>query len=353
MMQEVFLQEALDAMQDMVRVLSPERRVVLSNASYRANFGDQQGAKCYEMFCAGGECARCVSKIAQDTHKSANKRKQHRGRVYWINASPIFSKEGRLQGVVEVMRDVTEMDAEQKRLREQNRRLIAEMNSAARMQQDLFVAKLPEKTGVTLLSRYLPASRVGGDFFGSFYVNGKAIFYMADVSGHGMSSAMLGLLVSDAIRKEAERGVDNPAGILRAAQQEFLRLTKDPQLYVTAFIGVLEPESSRFRWASAAHHAAPIYCGSEGIRRLEKPSFPICSWMDTVDYEEEEFLWAHGGKLLVYTDGLLDERSSRLTADELEEKLCAQEGEHLLADLASHVLTEREDDVCILLISRK
>ncbi|MBQ3108706.1 MAG: PAS domain-containing protein, partial [Clostridia bacterium] len=174
MMQTIFLQEALDAMQDMVRVLSPERRVVLSNASYRTAFGDQTGSKCYEMFCAGGECAHCVSKIAWDTHKSADKRHRHRGRTYWINASPIFSKEGEVQGVVEVMRDVTELEAEQKRLREQNRRLLEEMNGAARMQRELFVTELPEEMGLSLHSRYLPASHVGGDFFGCLHVNGKA-----------------------------------------------------------------------------------------------------------------------------------------------------------------------------------
>ena len=352
-MHQIYLQEALDAMQDMVRVLSPERRVVLSNASYREKFGDQQGAKCYEMFCAGGECAHCVSKIAWDTHKSTDKRKRHRGRVYWVNASPIFSAEGEVQGVVEVMRDVTEMDAEQKRLREQNRRLIQEMNSAARMQRELFVAKLPEESNLSLHSRYFPANRVGGDFFGCLYVGGKAVFYMADVSGHGMGSAMIGLLVSDAIRKAAETGEQSPAAILKYAQREFCRITSDPQMYVTAFLGILDPESGLFRFANAAHHAAPVFCSKEGVRLLSKPSFPICSWMDEIDYEDEALLWEAGDKLLAYTDGLTDERSSDLSEETLTKLVSSHEGEALMKELTCHILPDREDDVCLLFISRK
>ncbi|MBR0026230.1 MAG: SpoIIE family protein phosphatase [Clostridia bacterium] len=353
MMRQVFLEEALDAMQDMVRVLSPERRVVLSNASYRAAFGDQTGARCYEMFCAGGECAHCVSKVAWDTHKSADKRHRHRGRIYWINASPIFSKEGELQGVVEVMRDVTEMDAEQKRLRVQNRRLMEEMNSAARMQRELFVANLPEEMGVSLHSCYLPANRVGGDFFGCLNVNGKAVFYLADVSGHGMSSAMIGLLVTDAIRKAAVSGEESPAAILAGAQKEFCNITRDPQVYVTVFLGILDPENGRFRYSTAAHHAAPVFCTKEGVRQLSQPSFPICSWMDEIEYEEQELFWDHGDRLLAYTDGLTDERSSDLTEEKLSGLVCAHDGEALMEELERHILPDREDDVCLLLIKRK
>ena len=353
MMQKTFLLEVLDAMQDMVRVLTPERRVMLSNSRYRACFGDQLGARCYEMFCAGGECAHCVSKIAQDTHKSVDKRKRHHGRVYWINASPIYSETGELEGVVEVMRDVTEMDAEQKRLRAQNRRLIEEMNSAARLQRELFVAELPEQTGIELCSRYLPASHVGGDFFGCLYTGGKAAFYMADVSGHGMSSAMIGLLISDAIRKEVEQGTENPAAILSSAQREFCRITQEPQIYATAFVGMLDPATGLCSWASAGHHAAPVYCQGEDTSLLEYPSLPICSWLDTIEYEEHEFLWEHGGQLLVYTDGLVDPKSSWLNEKALVGEIQSQKGEKLLETLERNVRPDREDDVCMLLISRK
>jgi len=353
MMQTLFLREALDAMQDMVRVLSPERRVVLSNASYRAAFGDQTGAKCYEMFCAGGECAHCVSKIAWNTHKSVDKRHRHHGRVYWINASPIFSKEGEVQGVVEVMRDVTEMEEEQKRLREQNRRLLEEMNSAARMQRDLFVTNLPEEMGISLHSRYLPANRVGGDFFGCIPSENKAVFYMADVSGHGMSSAMIGLLVADAIRKAVEAGEESPAAILAGAQREFCSITRDPQVYVTAFLGILDPENGRFRYSTAAHHAAPLFCSKEGVRQLSCPSFPICSWMEEIQYEEQELFWDHGDRLLAYTDGLTDERSSTIAEEDLSELVCTKDGEALMEALEKQILPDREDDVCLLLVKRK
>lgn len=347
------MREALDAMQDMVRVLSPDRRVTLANASYRAVFGDQDGAKCYEMFCAGGECAHCVSKIAGDTRRSASKRKRCRGRVYWIKASPVFSKEGRLLGTVEVMRDVTEMDAEQKRLREQNRRLIAEMDDAARLQRELFVAQMPEEAGIGVASRYLPASRVGGDFFSCLYTGGRAVFYMADVSGHGISSAMIGLLAADAVRKKAESGAESPAEILQSVQREFCRAVKDPQVYVTAFLGILDPADGRFRFASAAHHAAPVFCGRDGVRLLEQPSFPVCNWQENIEYEDREFVWERGDRLLVYTDGLTDPRSSRLKQETLCRKVRSMEGESLLAELERHVLPDRADDVCMLLINRK
>ncbi len=344
------LQGVLDAMRDMLRVLDLEQRVVLSNKSYEQCFGMQQGRACNEMFCLTGVCRNCVSKRALLTGEAQQKNKKFQGRTYWVNASPLYDSDGTAVGTVEVFRDITEHARQQDALRQQNKRLLREANLAARMQRDLFLAQGQPDAHVKVASRYLPASSLGGDMFGCLrQSDGRVGFYVADVSGHGMAAAMITLLLANVLR-----GVqaDTAVQILNRARGAFLSMVHDEQLYVSMFVALLDPATGQLEWANAGLNAVPLLAGPDGLERLYMPSLPICNWEDEIIYRGQMSIMPENGRLLLFTDGLLDQKSSRLSEAELERRMLRQDGEDLLRSLEKQVLPDHEDDVCMLLITR-
>ncbi len=340
----------MDAMQDMLRVLDLSQRVVLVNRSYAEQFGMQEaGHACNGMFCMSGACRLCISKKAILTGQSQQKNRRFRGRTYHVNASPLYDASGKPIGTVEVFRDITEQIRQRDALRAQNKRLLRETNWAARMQRELFLPQGQPDPRVKVSSRYLPASSLGGDMFGCpKQKDGRIGFYVADVSGHGMAAAMITLLLANVMRTlQAASALE----LLYAARRAFLTMVRDDELYVAMFAAMLDPKTGALSWVNAGLNAIPLLINEDGLTCLYSPSLPLCNWEEEPVYQEHTLQLGAFGRLLLYTDGLLDHRSSRLTEAELERRMQRQEGEELLSSLERQVLLNHEDDVCMLHIA--
>lgn len=341
----------MDAMQDMLRVLDLSQRVVMVNRSYAERFGMQEGRPCNEMFCMSGACRVCVSKKAIQTGQSQQKNRRFRGRTFGVSASPLYDASGKPLGTVEVFRDITEQTRQRDALRAQNKRLLREANLAARMQRQLFLPQGQPDPRVTVSSRYLPASSLGGDMFGCLQQNdGRIGFYIADVSGHGMAAAMITLLLANVMRNaHAKSAVE----LLMTAREAFLNMVQDSQLYVAMFVALLDPDTGMLSWANAGLNAVPLLLNANGLSYLYAPSLPLCNWEEHPVYQEHTLCMGDYGRLLLYTDGLLDQRSSSLSEAELERRMQRQDGEELLSALEKQVLFHHEDDVCMLHVAFK
>lgn len=344
------LRGALDAMQDMLRVLDLSQHVVLANQSYLQCFGDQTGCACYEMFCLKNHCINCVSRRVLSTGQPQHKHKRYLSKIYLINASPLYDSDGIAIGIVQVFRDITEEYRRQDALRSQNKRLLRESNFAAHMQRELFLSQGTPDHRVQVFSRYLPASSLGGDMFGCLHQRDKRIgFYIADVSGHGMAAAMITLMLANVMRgAQAKTAVQ----MLYRAREAFLSMVKDEQFYVSMFVALLDPDTGILSWANAGLNAIPLLLNGDELIPLYSPALPICNWEEEIIYHEHRNQMQENGRLLLYTDGLLDERSSTLQEEELYGAMRAQDGDDLLISLERRILQNHEDDVCMLLIKR-
>ncbi len=344
------LRGVLDAMQDMFRVLDLNQSVILTNKSYQDCFGDQLGAACNEMFGLSHCCAKCISKLALETGQPQKKHRRFQKVIYLMTASPLYDSKNNAIGTVEVFSDITDQYLQQDALRVQNKRLLREAGLAAQMQRDLFLAQGQPDSRVRMDSRYLPASSMGGDMFGCLRQNDdRTSFYIADVSGHGMAAAMITLLLANVMRGTQARSA---VQLLYRAREAFLSMVKDDQLYVSMFVALLDPETGRLSWANAGLNAIPLLVNGEVMERLYAPALPVCNWEDEIIYRERRNTMQIGGRLLLYTDGLLDDKSSALTEEELEKCMLEHEGDALLKTLQKKVKSDHDDDVCMLLITR-
>ncbi|MDL2218187.1 SpoIIE family protein phosphatase [Christensenellaceae bacterium OttesenSCG-928-M15] len=347
----LILQGVLDSMPDMVRVLDLSQKVLLINKCYKEQFGDQTGRRCHDMFRSKQGCRQCLSQLALTERELQRKTKRFRKRTYLVKASPIFGADGNLMGTVETFRDITQENRTNNQLRERHKLLLVETDIAAKMQRNLFLTQGKPDDRVEMLSSYLPASSLGGDMFGCLaQKDGDICFYVADVSGHGLAAAMITLFLASILRGMC---VESASQVLDYAREAFLSLAQDDQLYVSMFAAILNPKTGELRWANAGLNAVPLLVSGKKVERLYSPALPLCNWEEHIEYKEHLSHMPENGKLLLYTDGLLDEKSSRLTEESLMRRVVRMEGKELINSLERTVIKKHEDDVCMLLVARK
>ncbi len=129
-----------------------------------------------------------------------------------------------------------------------------------------------------LRHKLFPSLMLSGDFVDYFRITDRHFaFYMADVSGHGASSAFVTVLLknfSRRLRREYRpKMLKAPGEILAALNRELL----DNQLdkHVAIFIGVIDLADDTLAYANGGHFPAAILCDDGGCRYLEVAGKPV------------------------------------------------------------------------------
>jgi sigma-B regulation protein RsbU (phosphoserine phosphatase) len=174
----------------------------------------------------------------------------------------------------------------------------------ARKVQDALMPRPPKPRGVLRVAvRYTPANQLGGDVYDFYRLeNNRLGILVADVSGHGVNSAMLSGMVK-ALAAPLSLAVLEPgellAGLDVAGEQFF------PEGYFcTAFYLIADEETGLVRYAGVGHPPA-IIVGPRGPRTL--PSNPGMLGIGMVDGTAGDTdRLSPGESLVIYTDGLPD-----------------------------------------------
>ncbi len=128
-----------------------------------------------------------------------------------------------------------------------------ERRVARSFQKAALPARLPDVPGFAFHAIYEAGKAealVGGDWYDAFTLaNGRIVVSIGDVSGSGLPAAVTMASVRQAIRGAAHASAD-PSGMLEAAD----RALDDPERrFVTAFAGVIDPETSTIAYQNAGH----------------------------------------------------------------------------------------------------
>ncbi|HHX82639.1 MAG TPA: SpoIIE family protein phosphatase [Pseudomonadaceae bacterium] len=174
----------------------------------------------------------------------------------------------------------------------------------------------------------IPPRDIGGFHFNhkvvpSLYLSGdtvdykpvsrhETLFYIADVSGHGSSSAFITVLLRfriEQMRWEKLRGRFvgdfTPAAILALLNRDLLESGLDK--HITVFMGILDERDSTLRYSVAGHHPLPVlYHGGRAEQiPLASSSLPIGLLAEAV-YFDEELTLAPDFALTLFSDGILE-----------------------------------------------
>jgi serine phosphatase RsbU (regulator of sigma subunit)/anti-sigma regulatory factor (Ser/Thr protein kinase)/putative methionine-R-sulfoxide reductase with GAF domain len=238
-------------------------------------------------------------------------------------------------------------------------RLFEQHMVAQTLQRTLLPSELPEPAGVSIAARYLPAAaetRVGGDWYDVIPLPaGRVGIAIGDVVGHGLPAATLMGALRNALRAYALEG--------HAPAELAPRLARFAQMWgpasmATYLYAVLEPETDTVRFVNGSHPLPLLVRPDGSAEYVSSPLLPPVGVSGVVIAEETELRLRPGETLLLYTDGLIERRGSRLAARQDELRAAAAAAPFDPALLCDAVLERLvgdappPDDVALLAVQR-
>lgn len=198
-----------------------------------------------------------------------------------------------------------------KEIEEKQKQMHRELELATRVHSRL----IPHSASTRLADiavTYLPVSYMSGDY-AKFHVidKHKLTFIICDVTGHGVSAALL----VNALNTEFERLVKegkSPGVLLKEMDRFIVDDFASINMYLSAFCGLLNYRSRKFTYSSYGHTPQYIYraANSEIEKIVAQTSFLGLPAQDENIYENE-VPFRRGDQVLLFTDGLVEARGTK------------------------------------------
>lgn len=200
------------------------------------------------------------------------------------------------------------MERRQRRLMWQKLQAVEQEREAAGELQRLLMPKsAPQISGFDIAGRFWPFDMVGGDYFDYFVTDEHLILVIADVSGHGLASAMVVVGLRRLLRSCVETHTD-VAEIMQIANRAVFDDT-DTGRFATAFLGRLNIETREVAYATAGH-VAFVIPKSGPIERLDSGNLPLGLVRDDIVFRSRTVTLQPDALLVVMTDGIYEATSS-------------------------------------------
>ncbi|MFT5485099.1 MAG: sigma-B regulation protein RsbU (phosphoserine phosphatase) [Halieaceae bacterium] len=157
----------------------------------------------------------------------------------------------------------------------------------------------------------IPSLYLSGDFTDYFLVGDHhAAFFIADVSGHGSSSAFVTVLLKNLFARkrssyihEGDTTIIEPTRMLQTANGELLSI--DIGKYATMIVGVIDLESDILTYSVAGHLPLPVMVTADGADYLQGSGSPVGLFAD-VEFEQHSVGLPEQFTLALFSDGILE-----------------------------------------------
>jgi serine phosphatase RsbU (regulator of sigma subunit) len=179
-----------------------------------------------------------------------------------------------------------------------------ELALAQQTQESLLPRCLPQFENFRIRAFNTPTRYVGGDFYDFAQLSsGEWMGVLADVSGKGMSAALLSSMILGALSMDF-RSTTQPQDVLNRINQLLCEKSL-PHQFVTLFLFLLSPEGVG-NFISAGHNPAYLFRSSTNKIEQLVPDAYVLGMFDFASYQSRAFNLVRGDILVVYSDGLTD-----------------------------------------------
>ncbi len=238
---------------------------------------------------------------------------------------------------------------------------LKELNLGRAIQESLIPLEPPRIPGFEIALHFSPASDLGGDFVEVLHrPDGKYLFGIVDVTGHGIPSAILTAMTKTAFFLSAKE--NQPLHVLLDRLNLLVNQALRKKRLMTLFVGILDPISGILEWASVGHPYPLLRTGDGPVQELGKPCRPMGISLAT-KWAPERALIPPDSTLILYTDGIVegsDRSGLPFGYDRLRVPISTQVKRSakgimgsLLRDFEAHSQgVVPEDDVTILVLHR-
>jgi two-component system sensor histidine kinase ChiS len=190
---------------------------------------------------------------------------------------------------------------------DRSRVIESELEIAREIQSRLLPVMNTRIDGIVMKSVYLPIDKVGGDFF-DYHTDGDTVrFIIADVSGHGVPGAFLGLITKLSFKNMVGQGLDD-VRILHELNR-IVREASAMSHFVSAFLCTISLKLMEVKYANAGH--LPVLHSSRTTGHVGQlfVKGPVLGVFEKTNFFTETMKFDTGDRLLLYTDGIIECRS--------------------------------------------
>ncbi|HUE92246.1 two-component system response regulator RssB [Pseudomonas sp.] len=237
-----------------------------------------------------------------------------------------------------------------------------DQNAGRQVQMNMLPVTPWQADGLSFAHKIIPSLYLSGDFVDYFRVDDSRIaFYLADVSGHGASSAFITVLLkfmTTRLLYESRRsgGLPDfkPSEVLGHINRGLINCKLGK--HVTMLGGVIDLEHNRLTYSIGGHLPLPVLYSEGQAQYLKGRGLPVGLFVEA-EYQDQQMELPQSFSLTLMSDGILD----LMSGDTLKEK------EALLPELISNAggtldglrkafglanLGEMPDDIALLVLSR-
>jgi sigma-B regulation protein RsbU (phosphoserine phosphatase) len=214
----------------------------------------------------------------------------------------------------------------------EKQRLEGELAIAQEVQAQLFPRQVSDLESLEVHGFCRPARTVSGDYYDFLTASShKLILAVGDISGKGISAALLMATIHSAVRAYSveslpqmrepvavgavagagrvmaawPEGIEISPGALLGLLNHQLYESTPPEKYATLFLGIYDGRSHRLTYSNGGH-LPPILVGTDGgVRKLEAGG-TVIGLFDNMMYEEGAVEMHPGEIFLAYSDGVTE-----------------------------------------------
>jgi serine phosphatase RsbU (regulator of sigma subunit) len=184
---------------------------------------------------------------------------------------------------------------------EESRRYQQELTIAASIQQRLMQVKIPEVPFATLRGKNLSCKEIGGDFFDAINTKEGLAVVLADVSGKGVSAALLASTLQGMIYSHLSSGM--PLLEVVAAVNRFFTEKLVGEKYATVLLARLRRDGD-LEYVNCGHVQPLLVCGGE-VMRPPHGNVPVGLLADAT-FESARCQLNSGDRFILVTDGVTE-----------------------------------------------
>jgi serine phosphatase RsbU (regulator of sigma subunit) len=194
----------------------------------------------------------------------------------------------------------------------EHKRITGELNLAQKIQQDLIPKEAPYIPGLEITAKTKPAAEIGGDTFDFLPQENQTYFYIGDVSGHGIPSGLVMIMVDSLITTLST--ICKTTKELVISINKFLKPRLQTNMFMTMVMFRWEHLTRKLFYTGSGHERIIHYKKSEGkctamvsggIALGMLPDISKIAKDDTeIDFQEGDFI-------ILYSDGITECKNSK------------------------------------------
>ena len=191
-----------------------------------------------------------------------------------------------------------------------HRRISSELNIAQKIQQDLMPQSAPEIPHLDIIAKTRPAAEIGGDSFDFITKNDRTFMYIGDVTGHGVPSGLVMMIVDTLLHTFADM-VENSQQLLTQVNK-YLKPRIQSTMFMTMVMLQWIHETKEMKFTGAGHETIIHYKAMDNIvDNMKAGGIALGMVPDNEKLIKEQSIHFHEGDFIVlYTDGITESRNS-------------------------------------------